>query len=119
MEAPSLSCDPIPPLTRVTEYDATFFAGSEDVFAFRPRTRREREADGRMLAQMIPDAAIRQELQVRLSSSNFQLPGSSTNYSQYLPRLFMTRVLISKKGFLEESYSSPALLRRCLKFWQV
>ncbi|TDL17622.1 DUF654-domain-containing protein, partial [Rickenella mellea] len=63
MEAPSLSCDPIPPLTRVNEYDATFFAGSEDVFAFRPRTRREREADGRILAQMIPDAAIRQELQ--------------------------------------------------------
>lgn len=62
--APSLSCDPLPPLTAVSQYDGDFFRGCEDIFAFRPRTQREREMDARNLARMIPDAAVRQQLQV-------------------------------------------------------
>ncbi|KAL5530807.1 hypothetical protein ACEPAF_7065 [Sanghuangporus sanghuang] len=63
LNAPSLSCDPLPPLTAVSRYDDAFFAECEDVFAFRPRTRREREIDARNLARMIPDANVRLQLQ--------------------------------------------------------
>ncbi|KAL5488434.1 hypothetical protein ACEPAI_6552 [Sanghuangporus weigelae] len=63
LNAPSLSCDPLPPLTAVSRYDDAFFAECEDVFAFRPRTRREREIDARNLDRMIPDANVRLQLQ--------------------------------------------------------
>lgn len=65
LSAPSLSCDPMPPHTAVSKYDDDFFADCEDVFAYRPRTRREREADARMLARMIPDANVRNQIQVK------------------------------------------------------
>lgn len=65
LNAPSLSCDPLPPHTAVSRYDDDFFADCEDVFAFRPRTRREQEVDARMLARMIPDANVRHQLQVK------------------------------------------------------
>jgi hypothetical protein len=51
----------------VSKYDEVFFEGVEDVFAMdgrRARTRRERALDERRLAQVIPDAAFRQQLQV-------------------------------------------------------
>ena len=65
----TLSCDPLPPRHAVTRYDEKFFEGTEDMFAHRPRTRRERELDRRRLAQMIPDAGFRQQLEVRFSFS--------------------------------------------------
>lgn len=67
LDARSLACDPLPPKDAVTSYDDKFFEGTEDLFAFRPRTRREREMDRRRLAQMIPDAGFRQQLEVWLS----------------------------------------------------
>ncbi|KAH8115679.1 DUF654-domain-containing protein [Phellopilus nigrolimitatus] len=63
LHAPSLSCDPLPPLTAVSAYDDQFFSGCEDIFAYRPRTRREREIDERMLARMIPDVNVRHQIQ--------------------------------------------------------
>ncbi|EJD00754.1 DUF654-domain-containing protein [Fomitiporia mediterranea MF3/22] len=65
LDAPALSCDPLPPHTAVSHYNDEFFADCEDVFAFRPRTRREREIDARNLARMIPDANVRHQLQVK------------------------------------------------------
>lgn len=65
LEGKSLACDPLPPKDAVTLYDDKFFEGTEDLFAFRARTRREREMDRRRLAQMIPDAGFRQQLEVR------------------------------------------------------
>ncbi|EGO27075.1 hypothetical protein SERLADRAFT_446308 [Serpula lacrymans var. lacrymans S7.9] len=58
-----LACDPLPPLTSITEYNEEFFKGSEDVFAIRPRTRRNRVADQRALERFLPDPAFRAQLQ--------------------------------------------------------
>lgn len=72
----TLSCDPLPPRYAVTRYDEAFFEGTEDIFARRSKTRRERELDRRRLAQMIPDAGFRQQLEVRFGSFASQPPGS-------------------------------------------
>ncbi|KAF8890479.1 transcriptional repressor TCF25-domain-containing protein [Infundibulicybe gibba] len=63
LEMKSLSCDPLPPPTSVTAYDEEFFAGIDDILSLRARTRQQRAADERRLAQFIPDAAFRQQLQ--------------------------------------------------------
>ncbi|KAI5830065.1 DUF654-domain-containing protein [Schizophyllum commune Tattone D] len=60
LSARSLACDPLPPPTAITTYDDAFFRGVEDAFV---RTRREREADARRLARLVPDAGFRQQLQ--------------------------------------------------------
>ncbi|KAL1698609.1 transcriptional repressor TCF25-domain-containing protein [Schizophyllum commune] len=60
LSARSLACDPLPPPTALTAYDDAFFRGVEDAFV---RTRREREADARRLARLVPDAGFRQQLQ--------------------------------------------------------
>lgn len=59
--AKQLACDPVPPPTRISEYDPEFFQGAEDPLAMRPRGRRENQ---RMLEQLIPDAVFRRQLQV-------------------------------------------------------
>ncbi|KAJ7775719.1 transcriptional repressor TCF25-domain-containing protein [Mycena maculata] len=60
----SLQCDPLPPPTAVTSYDDAFFEGTEDLRTFMPAiTTRQRAHDGRLLAQMIPDAGVRDQLQ--------------------------------------------------------
>lgn len=59
------SYDPLPPRDAISYYDDNFFEGTQDIFAFRPRTRRERELDQRNLARMIPDANVRHQLQVK------------------------------------------------------
>lgn len=69
LEAKSLACDPLPPLTSLSQYDQEFFASVEDAFSSRLRTRRQRLNDERRLAQLIPDAAFRQQLQVNFSIS--------------------------------------------------
>lgn len=64
----ALACDPLPPATAMSKYDEVFFEGVEDAFSGggrRGQTRRERALDERRLAQMIPDAAVRRQLQVR------------------------------------------------------
>jgi len=67
LEAKSLACDPLPPLTSVTQYNQDFFHGIDDLYSPRIRSRRQRANDERRLAQFIPDAAFRQQLQVRRS----------------------------------------------------
>ena len=59
LDARHLACDPLPPPTRATEYDAEFFRGVEDVLAARPRSRRQ---EARMLERLVPDAAFRAQL---------------------------------------------------------
>jgi hypothetical protein len=64
----ALACDPLPPVTALSRYDENFFAGVEDLWAGggrRSRTRGQRLQDERQLAQVIPDAAVRRQLQVR------------------------------------------------------
>ncbi|KAJ7683568.1 transcriptional repressor TCF25-domain-containing protein [Mycena rosella] len=60
----ALQCDPLPPLTAVTSYDDAFFEGTEDLRTFMaPITTRQRAQQGRVLAQMIPNAGMREQLQ--------------------------------------------------------
>ncbi len=61
--ARQLACDPLPPVTRVTEYNDEFFQGAEDPFAIRVSGRRDNQ---RLLERMIPDPIFRRQLQVRL-----------------------------------------------------
>lgn len=61
----NLSCDPLPPETAITRYDDAFFEGSEDIFAYRPRTRREQELDAQNMNRVVPDVQRRQLLMVR------------------------------------------------------
>jgi hypothetical protein len=64
LAAKSLACDPLPPLTTVNQYDQDFFKAVDDLYSPRIRSRRQRVNDERRLAQFIPDAAFRQQLQV-------------------------------------------------------
>ncbi|KAJ7165632.1 transcriptional repressor TCF25-domain-containing protein [Mycena crocata] len=60
----ALQCDPLPPPTAVSSYDDAFFEGIEDLRTFMPTiTARHRAQQGRVLAQMIPDAGMREQLQ--------------------------------------------------------
>jgi hypothetical protein len=106
LHAPSLSCDPLPPTTKVSQYDDAFFAGCEDIFAFRPRTSREREVDARNLARMIPDANVRNQLQVsnELNVNLFSHPNSDL-----YRRLFMTRARRSSVNSQKALFSSHKL----------
>ncbi|KAJ7201070.1 transcriptional repressor TCF25-domain-containing protein [Mycena pura] len=64
LSAKSLQCDPLSPPTAVTSYDDTFFEGTEDLRTFAPRlSTRQRAQQGRVLAQMIPNADLREQLQ--------------------------------------------------------
>ncbi|KAI0368457.1 DUF654-domain-containing protein [Pilatotrama ljubarskyi] len=60
LDARHLACDPLPPSTRVNEYDSEFFRGVEDVLNVRPRSRRQ---EARLLEQLIPDPGLRRQLQ--------------------------------------------------------
>ena len=73
LNARSLACDPLPPLTAVSAYDQEFFKGTEDMFAARTRqrTRGGEAADQRMLERLIPDEVFRGQLQVRFSCPDY------------------------------------------------
>ena len=77
LEAKSLACDPLPPPTSVNQYDQDFFQGIDDLYSPRIRSRRQRANDERRLAQFIPDAAFRQQLQVRFLLACFRSSLSS------------------------------------------
>ncbi|PCH41718.1 DUF654-domain-containing protein [Wolfiporia cocos MD-104 SS10] len=55
-----LACDPLPPLTRINEYDPQFFEGAEDGLMVHPRGGRANE---RMLERLVPDPVFRRQLQ--------------------------------------------------------
>ncbi|KAI9059027.1 DUF654-domain-containing protein [Trametes sanguinea] len=59
LDSRQVACDPLPPSTRVSEYDPEFFRGVEEVLAARPRSRRQ---EARVLEQLVPDAALRGQL---------------------------------------------------------
>ncbi|KAI8984868.1 transcriptional repressor TCF25-domain-containing protein [Trametes punicea] len=59
LDARHLACDPLPPSTRVNEYDTDFFRGVEEVLSIRPRSRRQ---EARLLEQLVPDAVLRGQL---------------------------------------------------------
>ncbi|KAI0771719.1 transcriptional repressor TCF25-domain-containing protein [Trametes elegans] len=59
LDARHVACDPLPPSTRVSEYDGEFFRGVEDVLAVRPRSRRQ---EARLLERLVPDGALRGQL---------------------------------------------------------
>jgi hypothetical protein len=69
LDAKQLACDPLPPLTTLNIYDKEFFRGADDVFAGRPRTRRNAANDQRVLERLIPDPHFRLQLQVSLFST--------------------------------------------------
>ena len=60
-QARSIACDPLPPLTRVNEYNDEFFRGAENALRQRPLSKKANE---RMLERLIPDPVFRRQLQV-------------------------------------------------------
>ncbi|KAF9558199.1 DUF654-domain-containing protein [Agrocybe pediades] len=91
LEAKSIECDPLPPLTALTRYDQQFFQGVDDLLsARRHRTRRERALDERRLAQMIPDAAFRQQMQAFFDANPHfaeRFPGGILQFAQMAGQL--------------------------------
>jgi len=88
-EAKSLSCDPLPPNTRVSEYDAAFFSDVEQLWSGR-RTRRQRAMDERRLAQMIPDGVFRRQLQAFFDAQPnlaARFPGGILQFAQAVGQL--------------------------------
>ncbi|KAJ3542667.1 hypothetical protein NMY22_g3426 [Coprinellus aureogranulatus] len=68
-QARGLMCDPLPPPTAVNKYDEEYFRNVDDLVSFQRRTRREQAMDQRRLAQMVPDANFRQQLELSHSGS--------------------------------------------------
>jgi len=58
-----LSCDPLPPFLKVSEYNAEFFQGVEDALGYRPQRLNAREEE-HLLGRLIPDGVFRRQLQV-------------------------------------------------------
>ncbi|THH32160.1 hypothetical protein EUX98_g2009 [Antrodiella citrinella] len=87
VSALQLACDPLPPPTRVTEYDQTFFAGAEDPFAHTSRSRKQID---RLLERMIPDPGFRRQLQGFFEAHpNFaqRFPGGIVQFAQLAAEL--------------------------------
>ncbi|KAH7916643.1 transcriptional repressor TCF25-domain-containing protein [Hygrophoropsis aurantiaca] len=85
--AKQLACDPLPPLSAVTRYDDDFFRGAEDIFAIQPRSRRAQQADQRALERLVPDAAVRGQLQAIFDANPGlaqQLPGGVVQFVQMM-----------------------------------
>jgi hypothetical protein len=61
-----LACDPLLPHLRVSEYNAEFFQGVDDVLGYRPR-RPNAEEEERFLERLVPDGVFRRQLQVGTS----------------------------------------------------
>ncbi|KAH7881864.1 transcriptional repressor TCF25-domain-containing protein [Phlebopus sp. FC_14] len=82
-----LACDPLPPPTAVSTYDSTFFAGVEDPVAASRRPRRRTQADERLLARLIPDAATRAQIVAFFDQNPWlaaQVPGGIVQFVQMM-----------------------------------
>ncbi|KAF8990102.1 transcriptional repressor TCF25-domain-containing protein [Cyathus striatus] len=93
LQAKSLSCDPLPPVTMISEYNETYFA---DVIAFestrarRRPTRRQQELEGRQLAQMVPDLGFREQLRAFFDAHPAlweRFPGGIVHFAQAIAQL--------------------------------
>lgn len=86
-----LACDPLPPHTAFSTYDAAFFAGSEDPFALgATRSRRRTQAEERLLARLIPDAATRAQILAFYDQNPWiaaQVPGGAVEFVQRLAEM--------------------------------
>ncbi|KAJ7235300.1 transcriptional repressor TCF25-domain-containing protein [Mycena haematopus] len=87
----ALQCDPLPPPTAVTSYDDAFFEGTEDLRTFMPTaTARQRAQQGRVLAQMIPDPGIREQLQAFFNATpavQERFPGGVVQFAEAVAQM--------------------------------
>lgn len=84
-----LSCDPLLPYLRVSEYNAEFFQGVEDVLGYRPRRPNSREEE-RFLERLVPDGVFRRQLQDFFAAHpNFaqRFPGGLVQFAQLAAQL--------------------------------
>ncbi|KAK0455688.1 transcriptional repressor TCF25-domain-containing protein [Desarmillaria tabescens] len=79
----SLDCDPLPPPTAVTNYDEAFFEGV-DINMHEPLTRRRRQAQERRLAQIVPDANTRAQIEALMAAPQVaaMFPGGVVQFLQ-------------------------------------
>lgn len=86
-----LACDPLPPHSAFSTYDAAFFAGSEDPFALGlTRSRRRTQAEERLLARLIPDAATRAQILAFYDQNPWiaaQVPGGAVEFVQLMAEM--------------------------------
>ena len=86
-----LACDPLPPPSALSTYDTTFFDGAENPFAARPTgSRRRTQAEERMLARMIPDAAARAQVLALYDQNPWlaaQVPGGVVGFVQMVAEM--------------------------------
>ena len=86
-----LACDPLPPHSALSTYDAAFFAGSEDPFALgATRPRRRTQAEERLLARLIPDAATRAQILAFFDQNPWiaaQVPGGVVEFVQMMAEM--------------------------------
>ncbi|KAF7354637.1 hypothetical protein MSAN_01377200 [Mycena sanguinolenta] len=87
----ALQCDPLPPPTAVTLYNDAFFEGIEDLRTFMPTiTARQRAQQGRVLAQMIPDPAVREQLQAFFNATpavQERFPGGVVQFAEAVAQM--------------------------------
>ena len=116
--AKSLACDPLPPCTKVNQYDQEFFEGVDELYS--PRmSRRQRVNDERRLAQFIPDVAFRQQLQVIYTSLPICTLWNSFITDYLPPRPFLKLILILQNVFRAGYFNlhrwRASYRRMCLK----
>ena len=103
-----LACDPLPPYLKVSEYNAEFFQGVEDVLGYRPRRLNARE-EGRFLERLIPDGVFRRQLQVGMPL-HFATPETNG-----VCRTFSWRTPISPNDSPVALFSLHSWQHSCLK----
>lgn len=81
-----LSCDPLLPYLRVSEYNAEFFQGVEDVLGYRPRRPNSREEE-RFLERLVPDGVFRRQLQVCMPRLSVPKPKDFVGFFRGTPEL--------------------------------
>jgi hypothetical protein len=86
-----LACDPLPPHSALSTYDAAFFAGSEDPFALgATRSRRRTQTEERLLARLIPEAATRAQILAFFDQNPWiaaQVPGGVVEFVQMMAEM--------------------------------
>ncbi|KAI6000815.1 transcriptional repressor TCF25-domain-containing protein [Pisolithus albus] len=83
------ACDPLPPPTARSSYDAKFFEAAEDLISPRDSYRRTR-AEERQLERLVPDVAVREQLIAlfeRLPGLGAQVPGGVVQFVQALAQV--------------------------------
>ncbi|EMD31786.1 hypothetical protein CERSUDRAFT_144628 [Gelatoporia subvermispora B] len=108
--AKHLACDPLPPPTRVNEYNEDFFRGAEDALAVRPLGRKATE---RMLERMIPDPVFRRQLQAFWEAHPAfaqRFPGGILQFAQIagqMPEEVLEDLLIAEVAGGGEGHGMP------------